>query len=209
MKEQNLPSSWHAAILATQAALPWRQAADGRLVLGADFTTAPVAVTPTTVVPPNPDFSALATPLATPAVPNPAQSAQQQWGEWVHAALQGLPVAAPALMQAQAQALAARVREAFPWMFTQSSQAEVAVVLPQGGVGRIDRLVEHNGTLWVLDFKTGQVADPIPATYISQLHGYAAALQAEPGEPALPLRLGLVWVEAERGPTLVEIAVSG
>jgi ATP-dependent helicase/nuclease subunit A len=174
------------------------------LVLGETFPTAPQEISRADPVPPLPDFSG----LATPPVPNPAQSPEQQRGEWIHAALQGLTVAAPLAAQAEAAAVAARVRATLPWLFGPGSLAEVAVVLPGGGVGRIDRLVPHDGALWIIDFKTGVPQASVPPAYVAQLQGYAAALAADQaGEQTL--RLGLVWVDAMPNPTLAEVAVSG
>lgn len=200
-----LPKHWHAAVAATRAALPWREEAGGVLVLGETFPTAPRAAPAAEPVAPLPDF----TGLATPPVPNPAQSAEQQRGELIHAALQGLVVAASAEAWAEATALAAAVRAALPWAFGPGSLAEVAVVLANGQLGRIDRVVPHAGALWLIDFKTGTPTHPVPPAYQAQLQGYAQALAAEAQAANLPLRLGLVWVEAQPMPTLVDIPVSG
>lgn len=204
MNEAALPKNWHAAVAVTRTGLAWREESDGRLVLGEDFPTVPQPGKPVIAATPNPDFST----LATLPVPNPAQSPEQQRGEWVHAALQGLTVAAPAAARAEALALAARVKTEFPWLFGPESLAEVAVVLPHGGIGRIDRVVPHAGALWLIDFKTGVPSTPTPANYVAQLQSYAAAL-AGTVQPNQPLRLGLVWVEATPVPTLVELPVSG
>jgi len=204
MNDAAFSKNWHAAVAATRAGLPWREEEGGRLVLGEDFPTAPQPAVPVVVAITNPDFSI----LATPPVPNPAQSAEQQRGEWVHAALQGLTVAAPAAARTEALALAARVKTEFPWLFGPESLAEVAVVLADGRLGRIDRLVPHAGALWLIDFKTGVPSTPTPANYVAQLRGYAAAL-AGTVQPNQLLRLGLVWVEATPAPTLVEVPVSG
>ncbi len=197
MPTAEFPKSWHAAIAET--ALPWRTEG-GVQVLGETFPTAPRAPLPAPIPTGTPPDAAA---LATPHLPNPAQSPEQVLGEATHAALQGLAVAAPTALREQAKTAAQHVRSALPWLFGLGSRAEVTVVLENGTVGRIDRLVPHAGTLWIIDFKTGTPQHPVPGNYVAQLQRYAAAVR--PSYPTTPLRLGLVWVN---NATLVELPES-
>lgn len=204
MSDAPLPKHWHAAVAATRAVLPWREADGGVLVLGDDFPTQPRQAVlpmqaPAVTAPSAPDVAALATPLLA----NPLTSPAQQLGEAVHRCLQGLPPMAGPTLQAAAEAKAQAVRKALPWLFVPQSEAEIEVLLPHGGVGRVDRLVPTAEALWVIDFKTGAPSDPVPDAYQAQLRGYAQALQAD--DATCVLRLGLVWIDAEGGPALVEI----
>lgn len=53
---------------------------------------------------------------------------------------------------------------------------EMAYVNAQGEVKHIDRLVEFDDEVWVLDYKTGESADPSP--YRAQMQEYRSAMQA-------------------------------
>ena len=53
---------------------------------------------------------------------------------------------------------------------------EIAYVNARGEMKRIDRLVEFDDEVWVLDYKTGASADPAP--YRAQLSEYCSAMQA-------------------------------
>lgn len=55
--------------------------------------------------------------------------------------------------------------------------SELEFVLPDGVVGRIDRLVEFDDEIWVLDYKSGQ-ASGRAEEYADQLRVYAAAVAA-------------------------------
>ena len=46
----------------------------------------------------------------------------------------------------------------------------------QGELKRIDRLVEFDDEVWVLDYKTGEAAEP--AKYRAQMAEYRSAMQA-------------------------------
>jgi hypothetical protein len=197
MPETTFPKTWHEAV--RSAALPWQEHA-GKLVLGETFPTAPRAAAPT---PPPLAIPPSATELATPNLSNPAQSPEQQRGEWLHLAIQGLPCPAPNPLREELEALATKVRTAYPWLFGPGSRAEVALTLPNGTLGRLDRLAEHEGTLWVIDFKTGTPQSPLPRAYQQQLASYVAALQASFLHVAV--KAALLWVDAPAGPTLVEI----
>ncbi|MDE2310120.1 MAG: PD-(D/E)XK nuclease family protein, partial [Betaproteobacteria bacterium] len=53
---------------------------------------------------------------------------------------------------------------------------EMPYVNARGELKRIDRLVEFDGEVWVLDYKTSESANPAP--YVAQLAEYRAAMQA-------------------------------
>jgi len=149
-------------------------------------------------------------------------------GRLVHALLQYLPEIAPEAQERAARAfVAARgaelsqalqdeilaetlaiVREsAFAPLFQPGSMAEVPIVAHIDGYdleGQIDRLVEREGALLILDYKTnrpppGAIEDVAPA-YIAQLAAYRMALRNL--YPDRVLRAALLWTD---GPRLMEI----
>ncbi|MCQ9378411.1 exodeoxyribonuclease V subunit beta [Methyloversatilis sp. XJ19-49] len=62
------------------------------------------------------------------------------------------------------------------------SANELEFVLPDGQPGRIDRLVEFEDDIWILDYKSGQ-GDRFAESYTAQLAGYAEAVAAiRPGK---------------------------
>ncbi len=161
--------------------------ADDRWVMGDTFaeTETPIqAAVVESVVP-----AWATTPVE--ALPAVAQSAEQARGERVHARLQGLKVP----VEADVEAEVARVKDALPWLWAHGSRSEMAVAV-EGRVGRIDRLVEHDGALWVIDFKTGHVPETVPPAYVQQLQGYVRALRTT--YPQRTLRAAIVWTAAPR-----------
>ena len=72
---------------------------------------------------------------------------------------------------------------------------EAEFVLPDGSVGRIDRLVETEDCLWVLDYKSGEADARQLAGYRAQLEGYRQAVSG--AFPAKPVRCGLVFGDGE------------
>jgi ATP-dependent helicase/nuclease subunit A len=115
-----------------------------------------------------------------------AQTPAQVRGELVHALLQGLTVPAEVGVVAEVE----RVRAALPWVF-EKGRSEVSVALEGGRVGRIDRLVEKDGDVWVIDFKTGVVLEPMPEDYVAQVKAYMAAARAS--YPGKTVRGAVVW----------------
>ena len=72
---------------------------------------------------------------------------------------------------------------------------EAEFALPDGSVGRIDRLVELADGLWVLDYKSGRRDAALLETYRAQMEGYRAAVMALfPGKTA---RCGLVFSDGD------------
>ena len=62
------------------------------------------------------------------------------------------------------------------------SANELEFMLPDGRPGRIDRLVEFEDDIWILDYKSGQ-GDRFAESYTAQLAGYAEAVAAiRPGK---------------------------
>jgi ATP-dependent helicase/nuclease subunit A len=57
-----------------------------------------------------------------------------------------------------------------------SANNEMPYVNARGELKRIDRLVEFDDEVWVLDYKTSESADPAP--YRAQLAEYRSAMQA-------------------------------
>lgn len=122
-------------------------------------------------------------------------TSQQQRGIWLHALLQhltdgnaaaphalqqrlGIPPAEMDALWQQAQQLVARpeLQRYFDARQYRSACNEMPYIGAQGGVKRIDRLVEFDDEVWVLDYKTGEAANP--AKYREQMAEYRAAMQA-------------------------------
>ncbi|HUW76955.1 MAG TPA: UvrD-helicase domain-containing protein [Gallionella sp.] len=121
---------------------------------------------------------------------------EQQRGTWLHALLQQLapPNTATdkAVLQAQycipdgemdglwqqAQALLAdaSLQRFFDPQRYLSANSEMPYVNAAGEIKRIDRLVEYDDEVWVLDYKTGETADPAP--YRAQMAEYQNAMQS-------------------------------
>jgi ATP-dependent helicase/nuclease subunit A len=68
---------------------------------------------------------------------------------------------------------------------------EVEFALPDGSVGRIDRLVEMEDGIWVLDFKSGRPEGPLLADYRAQLEHYRTVAGAL--FPGRTVRCGLIF----------------
>ncbi len=72
---------------------------------------------------------------------------------------------------------------------------EVEFALPDGSVGRIDRLVEMPEEYWVLDYKSGGQSEELLESYRTQMERYRAAVMAI--LPGKPVRCRLVFGEGE------------
>jgi len=121
---------------------------------------------------------------------------EQQRGTWLHALLQQLAppntAADKAVLQAQcgipdgemntlwqqARALLAdaSLQRFFDPQFYLSASNEMPYVNAAGEMKRIDRLVEYDDEVWVLDYKTGETADLAP--YRAQMTEYQNAMQS-------------------------------
>jgi ATP-dependent helicase/nuclease subunit A len=125
----------------------------------------------------------------------PRTTTEQRRGTWLHALLQHLTpsnaVADKAALQAQcgippaemdgllqqAQALLAQasLQRFFDPQHYLTASNEMPYVNASGELKRIDRLVEFDAEVWVLDYKTGESGDPAP--YRAQLVEYRSAMQ--------------------------------
>ncbi|HTN50725.1 MAG TPA: UvrD-helicase domain-containing protein [Burkholderiaceae bacterium] len=102
--------------------------------------------------------------------------------------------------QALAATLAAsRVRATWPQFFAPGSAAELDIVAADGSLFRLDRLVETEEALWILDFKW-RVSDAERERYAAQVRGYGEVLRAVRRDK--PVRLALVSADAE----LIEVS---
>jgi ATP-dependent helicase/nuclease subunit A len=129
-------------------------------------------------------------------------SAAQRLGRAFHALLEVGPSAAlPAIARAhgldaaQAQAAseaAGRVRASHAAFF-RGGVAELDVVAADGTPLRVDRLVEVDGTWWVIDFKWS-LPETERAGYEVQLRRYAAVLRSAAG--GKPVRCGIITASA-------------
>ena len=102
--------------------------------------------------------------------------------------------------QARVAAAAQRVRERLPHFFT-AGHAELELLDSDGELLRVDRLVEHDGALWILDFKW-RVGAAERATYAAQVRRYAAVLRDVHREATI--RLALVTADGE----VIEVAIA-
>ncbi|HMM73746.1 MAG TPA: PD-(D/E)XK nuclease family protein, partial [Rhodocyclaceae bacterium] len=86
----------------------------------------------------------------------------------------GLPSSSWQTLIARTQALIARPELAMFFSDERYTAAhnEVEFALPDGTVGRIDRLVEHADVIWGVDYKTGAPAPVALDTYAAQLSRY-------------------------------------
>jgi ATP-dependent helicase/nuclease subunit A len=121
---------------------------------------------------------------------------EQRRGTWLHALLQqltlpgalaeqaamqikcGIPAEEMAALWQQAQALLAKpeLQRFFDTTHYRRAHNEMPYVNAQGELKRIDRLVEFENEVWVLDYKTGASHDPGP--YRAQMMEYRSAMQS-------------------------------
>jgi ATP-dependent helicase/nuclease subunit A len=128
----------------------------------------------------------------------------QRLGRAWHALLEQGPDAdaaaiarAHGLSPAQAElaaAAAARVRERLPQFFGAGALAEVELVDADGALLRVDRLVEHDDALWIVDFKW-RVGAAERVGYEEQVRRYARVVEAIRSDK--PVRLALLTADAE------------
>jgi len=120
---------------------------------------------------------------------------EQRRGTWLHALLQhmaspnataekaalqtqcGIPSGEMDALLQQAQALLAHssLQRFFDPQHYLSANNEMSYVNEAGELKRIDRLVEFDGEVWVLDYKTGETIEPAP--YRAQMLEYRTAMQ--------------------------------
>ena len=126
----------------------------------------------------------------------PRATAEQRRGTWLHALLQylappnaivdkailqqrcGIPPSEMESLWLQAQALLAQapLQRFFDPQHYRSACNEMPYANAQGELKRIDRLVEFDDEVWVLDYKTGEAANSAP--YRAQMQEYRTAMQA-------------------------------
>jgi len=92
----------------------------------------------------------------------------------------------------QAAAAAARVRTSLPHLFAGAAHAEIEMVAADGELLRVDRLVELDDALWIIDFKW-RVGEGERAQYERQLRRYAEVLSEIRRDK--PVRLALVTAQ--------------
>jgi len=125
-----------------------------------------------------------------------SETLEQRRGTWLHALLQKLSepgsradqatlqtqCSIPAdeidalWQQAQALLVQAQLQRFFDAARYRSAHNEMPYVNAQGELKRIDRLVEFDNEVWVLDYKTGASHDPAP--YRVQMAEYRSAMQS-------------------------------
>ena len=99
--------------------------------------------------------------------------------------------------QASVAAAARRVRERLPHFFT-AGHAELDLLGAEGELLRVDRLVEHDGELWILDFKW-RVGAAERAGYEAQVRRYAAVLRDVHRDATIRLALVTADGRTDRG----------
>jgi ATP-dependent helicase/nuclease subunit A len=131
---------------------------------------------------------------------------QQQRGIWLHALLQhltdgvaehelcrrsGIPQQEfePLLLQVRQLVAQPGLRRYFDAQQYRHACNEMPYVSAQGELKRIDRLVEFEYEVWVLDYKMGEHPDPAP--YRAQMAEYRAAMQAVYADK--PVRCALLF----------------
>ncbi|WP_026224691.1 UvrD-helicase domain-containing protein [Methyloversatilis thermotolerans] len=111
-----------------------------------------------------------------PAPPRPAGLDARQWNE----------------LEGAARMLIARppLRRFFDPALYRQAQNEVEFVLTDGRIGRMDRLVEFDEDIWIIDYKSG-FSESFADGYVEQMRGYADAVsQLLPGKPVRAALLG-------------------
>lgn len=122
-------------------------------------------------------------------------------------AVRGAELAAPLREEIVRETLAIVTDAAFAPLFRPGSIAEVPIVARIGGAdldGQIDRLVETEAGLLIVDYKTNRPSprtlEEVAPAYIDQLAAYRTALRRL--YPGRGLRAALLWTD---GPRLMEI----
>ncbi|MDD4963202.1 MAG: UvrD-helicase domain-containing protein [Gallionella sp.] len=160
------------------------------------------------------DFdSRLTQPLPTGNI-KPNQTDAQRYGIWLHNLLEKLTEShgdvadlqselqiheahfSDLLVQAQHILAAPHLVKFFDATQHQAASNEVAYVNADGELRRMDRMVEFDDEIWVLDYKSGNPSEA--PRYHPQLHEYRAAMQSV--YPHKTVRSGLIfgggeWVE--------------
>jgi ATP-dependent helicase/nuclease subunit A len=150
-------------------------------------------------------------PPACPATGRRREAASRgmAYGTQLHAALDwlssggdagqppvGIPLAEWPAFRAAARAIldAPQLRAFFEPSGYLRALNEAEFALPDGRVGRIDRLVETADGFWLLDYKSGRPEGALLDDYRTQMEAYRAAVGAL--FPGRPVRCGLVFGDA-------------
>ncbi len=140
-----------------------------------------------------------------------AATPEQRRGIWLHALLQHLTVPEPmgdriALQhhcgippdeieaiwdQAQAVLTQATLQRFFDPQYYRSAVNEMPYINSLGELKRIDRLVEFDEAIWILDYKAGAQSDPGP--HRAQMQEYRSAMQG--AYPGREIRCALVFAD--------------
>jgi ATP-dependent helicase/nuclease subunit A len=130
-------------------------------------------------------------PVGERRPPPPVEDSAQRWGTGLHAWLEALgcdepppprPAGLDAAQWSELERLARKLvhsdglRRFFDPARYRRAASELEFVLPDGSPGRIDRLVEFDDEIWILDYKSGQ-GDGYADAYAEQLDRYAAAVR--------------------------------
>ncbi len=87
-----------------------------------------------------------------------------------------------------------RIFDKHSFLFGKNSSAEVPFVF-EGQEKRIDRLVETNSQIWIVDFKTGTPHNTVPQAYINQLHTYKHAVASIKNVDNSSVKTAILWTE--------------
>jgi ATP-dependent helicase/nuclease subunit A len=102
-------------------------------------------------------------------------------GNRLRRAVSGLPAGLDAAQWRELESIARRLvasdglRRFFDPAQHRWAASELEFVLPDGNLGRIDRLVEFDDEIWILDYKSGP-GDAFAEAYAGQLDAYVAAV---------------------------------
>ena len=142
-------------------------------------------------------------PIGERRVSTPLQGAQI-WGTGLHAWLEAIACGEPspgclpgldATQWRELESIARRLvasdgmRRFFDPAQHRWAASELEFALPDGNVGRIDRLVEFDDEIWILDYKSGP-GDAFAEAYAGQLDAYVSAVSLI--RPGKPVRAALV-----------------
>ncbi len=84
------------------------------------------------------------------------------------------------------------VQNKYEFLFGKNSETEVPFVF-EGKEGRIDRLIEENEIVWIIDFKTGVQPNTPPQEYIEQLRTYKQAVGAIKNIDFSKIKTAILW----------------
>lgn len=87
-----------------------------------------------------------------------------------------------------------RIFEKHEFLFGENSSAEVPFVF-KGQEKRIDRLVETDSQIWIIDFKTGTPHSTIPQAYVNQLNEYKRAVAAIKNIADFQIKTAILWTK--------------